>query len=265
MAADRVVSTSPVRPSVTDVTISAPLDRVRWTSVIAGFFTVLATIVVLTVLGVAIGLSTVDPNNPRGLALGLSVYGGITALIAFLIGGFISARTAAVAGSGNGVLNGAMVWIITIPILVYVLGNGIGSLLGTAADLTTKAATIGAQVAGPAVGQVAGEVIANPTLAATIQAGANGATGAATQSANGAVDAATPDTNTIPGQAQSAVATAQNQIQEVTPQQVQQAAQNASNVAWVTLLALGLSAAAAIIGGLAGARTYPTDIAVTRT
>ncbi len=264
MTADRVVSTTPVRPSVTEVDVSTPLDRVRWTSVMAGFFTVLATIVVLSVLGVAIGLSTVDPNNPRGFALGISVYGGITALIAFLLGGFISARTAAVSGSGNGILNGAMVWIITIPILVYVLGNGIGSLLGTAADLTTKAATIGAQVAAPAVGAVAGEVIANPTLAATVQAGVNGATGADTQSATGVAGGATVDANSIPGQAQSAVATAQTQIQDVTPQQVQQAAQNASGVAWVTLLALGLSAAAAIIGGLAGTRSYPTDIATVR-
>lgn len=251
--AERVVS-NPVRSSPGEVSIAtAALDRVRWTSVIAGFFTVLATIIVLTVLGVAIGLSTVDANNPRGFALGLSIYGGITALVAFLVGGYVSARTAAVAGSGNGILNGAMVWIITIPILVYVLGNGIGSLLGTTVDLTTRAATIGAEIAAPAVGQVAGEVAANPTLAATVQAGANGALAEATQ-----------DANSIPGQAQAAVATAQNQIQQVTPQQVEQAAQDASRVAWVTLLALGLSAGAAIIGGLAGARSYPTDIAVAR-
>ncbi len=250
---ERVVS-NPVRSGSTEVSIAtAALDRVRWTSVIAGFFTVLATLIVFSVLGVAIGLSTVDANNPSGFALGLSIYGAITALIAFLVGGYISARTAAVAGSGNGILNGAMVWIITIPILVYVLGNGIGSLLGTTVDLTTKAATIGAQVAAPAVGQVASEIAANPTLAVTLQAGVDGAVAEATQ-----------DVNSVPGQAQAAVATAQTQIQQLTPQQVEQAAQDASRVAWVTLLALGLSAGAAIIGGLAGSRTFPTDIAVVR-
>jgi len=252
MTAERLVST-PIRPAVNEVAVSTPLDRVRWTSILAGFFTVLCTIVVLTVLGVAIGLSTVDANNPNGFALGVSIYGGIIALIAFFLGGFISARTAAVGGSGNGILNGAMVWIITIPILVYVLGNGIGSLVGTAADLTTKAATIGAQVAAPAVGEVAGQIAANPTAAATLVAGVSGTGAEATQAVN-----------SIPGQAQAAVATVQNQINQVTPQQVENAAQNASSVAWATLLALGLSAAAAIIGGLAGARSYPTDIAVVR-
>jgi len=262
--AERVVTTPvrgiPVAPSVSEVAISAPLDRVRWTSVIAGFFTVLATIVVLTVLGVAIGLSTVDANNPSGFALGFSIYGGIVALIAFFLGGMISARTAAVGGSSNGILNGAMVWIITIPILVYVLGNGIGSLLGTAADLTTKAATIGAVAVAPAVGEVAGQVVANPTLAATVQAGVNGAT-----TNNGtSAEATTVAPTGVANQAQSAVATAQNQIQQVTPQQIENAAQNASGVAWATLLALGLSAGAAIIGGLAGARTYTGTVAVTR-
>ena len=251
--AERVVS-NPVRSSPTEVSIAtAALDRVRWTSVIAGFFTVLASLVVFTVLGVAIGLSTLDANNPKSFALGLSVYGGITALVAFLFGGYIAARTAAVAGSGNGILNGAMVWIITIPILVFVLGNGIGSLLGTTVDLTTKAATIGAQVAAPAVGQVAGEIVANPTLAVTLQAGVNGVAAEATQ-----------DVNSVPAQAQAAVATVQTQIEQVTPQQVERTAQDVSKVAWATLLALGLSAAAAIAGGLAGSRTYPTDIAVAR-
>lgn len=262
--AERVVTT-PVRgtsvaPSVAEVAVTTPIDRVRWTSVFAGFFTVLSTIVVLTVLGIAIGLSTVDANNPRGFALGLSIYGGIVALIAFFLGGMISARTAAVGGSRNGILNGAMVWIITIPILVYVLGNGIGSMLGTAADLTTKAATIGAAAAGPAIGEVAGQVAANPTLAATVQAGVNGTTGTTGTSA----EATAAASSGVAGQAQAAVATAQNQIQQVTPEQIENTAQDASNVAWATLLALGLSAGAAIIGGLAGGRSYGGDVAVTR-
>jgi len=252
MTAERMIS-NPVRQNVSEVSVNTAIDRVRWTSILAGFFTVLCTIVVLTILGIAIGLSTLDPNNPNSFALGASVYGGITALIAFLLGGFISARTAAVGGSSNGVLNGAMVWIITIPILVYVLGNGVGSILGTAADLTTKAATIGASVAAPAVAEVAGQAAANPTFAVTLQAGVSGAAAGATQ-----------DVNSIPGQAQAAVATVQNQIQDVTPQQVKNVAQNASNVAWVTLLALGLSAAAAIIGGFVGARSYPNEVAVVR-
>jgi len=251
---ERVVPTAvPVRPSVTEVAVSTPVDRVRWTSIIAGFFTVLATIIVLTVLGVAIGLSTVDANNPNGFALGVSIYGGVIALVAFFLGAMLAARTAAVSGSRNGVLNGAMVWIITIPILVYVLGNGIGSLVGTAADLTTKAATIGAQVVAPAVGEVAGQVAANPTLAVTLAAGVSGAAAEATQ-----------DPNSIPGQAQAAVATVQTQLDQVTPAQVENAAQNASGVAWATLLALGLSAGAAILGGYAGAKTYSDNVAVVR-
>ncbi len=257
MTVDRIVP-NPVRPVVpvtTEVAVSTPLDRVRWTSVIAGFFTVLATIIVLTVLGIAIGLSTVDANNPNGLALGASIYSVIIALVAFLAGGYIAARTAAVSGSGNGILNGAMVWIITIPILVFVIGNGVGSLLGTAIDLTTKAATVGAQVVGPAVGEVAGQVAANPAGAATAVAGVVAEATAEGTAAVGAVQE----------QAESALATVQSQIDSVTPAQVERTAQDVSSIAWVTLLALGLSAAAAIAGGYMGARTYPVTTTRVRT
>jgi hypothetical protein len=43
---------------------------------------------------------------------------------------------------------------------------------------------------------------------------------------------------------------------------VENAAGEASKAAWMTLLALGLTAAASIAGGLAGQRTFPTDVAV---
>lgn len=274
MTMDRIATNpNPVRPVpvTTEVEVSTPLDRVRWTSVIAGFFTVLATIIVLTVLGAAIGLSTIDANNPDGFALGASIYSAIIALIAFLAGGYMAARTAAVSGSSNGILNGGMVWIITIPILVFVLGNGIGSLLGTAVDLTTKAATVGAAVVAPAVGEVAGEVAANPAGAATVVAGAVDSAGAATAvaGANGALAEATAEAGDVVGavqdQAQSAVATVQTQIDDITPAQVERTAQDASGIAWVTLLALGLSAAAAIGGGYAGARSYPVTTTRIRT
>jgi hypothetical protein len=89
---------------------------------------------------------------------------------------------------------------------------------------------------------VADDVAANPQAQATVQAGAEDA-------ASGV---------------QGAVTSAQEQLDNLTPAQVEQAAQNASRAAWSALLALGLSAFAAIAGGLAGTRTMPTDIVTIR-
>src|SRR4051812_31164139 len=87
---------SPPRPAVYETDVNAtitPTDRVRWAAILAGLFTVLAALVFFTVLGLALGLSTFDANNPRGFAIGAGIYGIISALISFALGGFIAAKT----------------------------------------------------------------------------------------------------------------------------------------------------------------------------
>ncbi|MDX1994911.1 MAG: hypothetical protein SF029_21180 [bacterium] len=220
--------------------VNAPLDRVRWASVLAGLATVLATLVVMTVLGLALGLATLDADNPEGFAIGASIYSAVSALLAFGLGGFIAARTAAVAGTGNGILNGAMVWIVTIPLLVNVLGNGISSILGTAVDLGQTAVETGAQVAAPLIEEAAPAVIAEATAEAT---------------PGGPIDQAQQG-------AQNAVEDVQQTLENVDSDDVEETSRDLSSIAWGTLLALGLSAGASILGGVAGTRNYPTEIAI---
>jgi hypothetical protein len=232
---------SDVRPRTTtnarvedrDVAVVSPVDRVRWSSVLAGLFTVLASLAVLTVFGIALRLSTFDANQPQNFGIGAGIYGIISALIAFGLGGYMSARTTAVAGRGNAILNGAMVWIVTIPLIVNLLGSGIGTLLGTATDVAATAANTAAQVAAPVVGQAAEEVANDPAAQATAVTGAEG----------------------VATQAQGVVEDVQAQVEAID-------ARDVSGAAWAALLALGLTAAAAVIGGLAGVRTHPTDVVV---
>lgn len=254
------------------ISVAAPVDRVRWSSVLAGLFTTLATLIVLAILGLAIGLSSFDAQNLDNFGIGAGIYGAVSAIIAFLLGGFISARTAAVAGSGNGILNGAMVWIVTIPLIVNLLGSGVGTLLGTATDLAGSAAV----AAGGAASAAADVISENPQLQATVAGGVEaGATAIANPNdPNAVVDpnaTAMPNATVMPGQepvatvaagAQGAVQDAAAAIQSIDAQDVENVAQDLSGAAWGTLLALGLSALAAIIGGLLGKRSYPTDVAI---
>jgi hypothetical protein len=84
-------------------------DRVRWASVIAGLFTVLSMLVLFTVLGIALGLSSFNTNNPRSFGISAGVYGIVSALVAFAIGDFVAARTASVTGTDNALLQSGMV------------------------------------------------------------------------------------------------------------------------------------------------------------
>ncbi len=229
------------------ISVAAAVDRVRWASVLAGLFTVMAALVFFTVLGIALGLSTFDADNPRSFGIGAGVYGLITAILSFGLGGFISARTAKVAGMGNAILNGAMVWIVLIPLIVNVLTAGVGSLLGTAANVAGSAATTAVEVASnvaddaaEVAADVADDVASDPELQATAEA-------AATE---------------VLDQAATAVGDVQAQIENIDPEDVEQVARDLSAAAWMALLGLGLTAAASIVGGMMGRRTYPTDVAV---
>lgn len=224
------------------VTVGAAVDRVRWAAILGGVFTTLATLATLTVLGVAVGLSTFDANNPDTFGIGAGVFGAFMALLAFLAGSFIAARTSAVAGAGNGLLNGAMVWIVTIVLIVNLLGNGIGTLLGITTDVATTAVGAAAEIAAPVAAEAAEQVAADPALAADAQAAAGDAAAGVEQ----------------------AVTDVQEEIAAITPADVENVARDASAAAWGALLALGLTAAASLLGGFLGARTYPTDIAVSR-
>lgn len=205
-------------------TVVTPTDRIRWSAILAGLFTVFTTLVVLGLLGLAIGLSSYDAGDAlRNFGLGAGIWGVISMLLAFLVGGWLTARSAATVGRGNGVLNGAMVWVVTIPLLLYFLSSGVGTLLRTTGNL----ATTGVQAAASS----AGAVVDNVAPGAVEQA----------QDAAGNVVAAAQATATALGE-------------QITPQSVETATANASTGAWSTLLGLLLGLVAAMIGGAIGAR-----------
>jgi hypothetical protein len=226
----RQVSIYDTPSSVANTGVTAQADdAVRWGSVIAGIFTALSILFTLSVLGLAIGLSTFDAGDPSGaFGTGAGIWGLISVLLAFGLGGYMAGSTARVRGSSKGMLNGIMVWMVTIPLAIYLLGSSVGALLGLAGD----AATAAGAVTGPVIGQIAGD----PAAQATAQA-----LGETTQ---GAIEGA----------------------QNIPPEQVNQAVETAGRTAWGTLLWLGLGAAAALGGGYAGGLVQPaTRRVATRT
>lgn len=112
-----------------------PMDRVRWGAILAGLMTALSTLVLLSVLGLAVGLTTFETGDQlRNFGIGAGIWGAISTIVAFLLGGWIAARSAAVRGRGNALLNGAMVWAVAIPLIMYLLGSGVGSIMNMATD-----------------------------------------------------------------------------------------------------------------------------------
>jgi hypothetical protein len=61
---------------------------------------------------------------------------------------------------------------------------------------------------------------------------------------------------------QEAIQDVQAQVESIEPEEVERVVQDVGGAAWAALLALGLTAGAAILGGYLGRRSEPTDIAV---
>ena len=113
-------------------------DRVRWGPIIAGFLTALTTLLLLSLLGLAIGLSSVDAGAaaargaaPPDAGRNAAIWGAFSGIIAFLVGGYVAGRTAAVFDRNWGMFNGAMVFLLAVPITLLLAGLGLGGILGT--------------------------------------------------------------------------------------------------------------------------------------
>lgn len=107
-------------------------NRVQWGPIIAGVLSAIAILLILTVLGLAIGTSALEPRDVgQSLGTGAAIWGAISAIIAFFVGGYVAAKTAAVGGVGSGMINGLMVGAAILAIVLYLTGSGIGSIVGT--------------------------------------------------------------------------------------------------------------------------------------
>jgi hypothetical protein len=112
-------------------------DRVHWGPIIAGLLTALTTLLLLSLLGLAIGLSSVDAGAaargaaPPDAGRNAAIWGAISGIIAFLLGGYVAGRTAAVFDRNWGMFNGAMVFLLAVPLTLLLAGLGLGGILGT--------------------------------------------------------------------------------------------------------------------------------------
>lgn len=108
-------------------------NRVQWGPIIAGVVTAAVTMIVLSLLGLALGASVLGRNAEGGdVSTWASIWGIISALIAFFLGGWVAARSAAVGGAGSGMLNGLMVGCATLLLLLWLSGLGLGNAFGIA-------------------------------------------------------------------------------------------------------------------------------------
>lgn len=117
-------------------------DRVRWGPIAAGLSTALTSLLMLSLLGLAIGLTMVNAGDaaaqgaaPAGLGRNSAIWGALAALIAFFLGGWVAGHSAAIFNRGWGALNGALVFLAAVPIILVLASMGLGTVLGSLGSL----------------------------------------------------------------------------------------------------------------------------------
>ncbi|MCE9669351.1 hypothetical protein LY474_16195 [Myxococcus stipitatus] len=127
------------KPGVIPASAGMPF-KLSWGAIFGGAFVALGVLILLYSLGLALGLSSVNPSNPssaKSAGIGTGIWGIIAPLIALFVGGFVAARTAGVVDKGGGAMHGAVMWGLTTIAGVVLMGMVVSTILGTAFKATT--------------------------------------------------------------------------------------------------------------------------------
>ena len=178
-AAARTIEERPVRRSAVDsyaiepFTAAATWQRLHWSAIWAGLLGALATLFFLSLLGAAVGLTGMNAATaaaqggpPADAGRNSAIWEGFSALCAFLVGGYLASRIANLADGNWSALHGAMVFLLGLPILLWLAGQGLGAVLGTFSSIAGGFSASGQAAANSAqdAAQQAGSAArANPT------------------------------------------------------------------------------------------------------
>jgi hypothetical protein len=111
--------------------------KVSWGGVFAGVLVAMGVSMLLAALGVAIGISAVDPGNtdPGAFGVGAAIWGGVQLLLALFIGGMVATRVGAIIDRTTGFFEGVLVWVVSLILMAYLASSGIASVASGAFTL----------------------------------------------------------------------------------------------------------------------------------
>ena len=263
------------------------VNQVSLGAVLAGVAAALVFQVLLNMLGIGLGASTLHPAagdnpSPTSFSIGAGIWWAASGVIAAFIGGYIASRLSGKPKASTGGWHGLTSWAVTTLIIFYLLSSAVGSLVGGAFNTVSSAlgglgrtAATATQTAAPALANVTDPfasidqaVRANGTDPVALRDAASGAmkallTGDAASAADArerAAQALAKAQNISSEEAHARVAGYEQQYRESVERAKAKASEVAdtaakavSRGALLGSLALLLGALAAFLGGLVGA------------
>ena len=140
--------------------------RVSWGALFAGATVAVACWILLYMVGIAAGLSSIDPADVgtlRSAGLGTGIWSVIAPLIALFVGGYVAARLAGKLNRTDGTLHGVVVWGLTTMAGVLCLGMLLSTIAGAVIGMGGQAlSTTSEHMAQPTAASVDWNTILQP-------------------------------------------------------------------------------------------------------
>ena len=243
--------------------------KISWGGVFGGVLAGVGTLMLLTTLGLAIGISATDPRNPNAgsLGTGAAIWTTLSLLIALFVAGWASTRLSMLWERTTAIFEGALVWVMSLILILYLTANGIGLVASGAFGMLGSAARGAGTAVGTALdtgGISSGTTddilrkLRDPMTAAVV---AN-ATGMSQQEASqqlsqisGRVEAARNDPAQAAAQARQGMSDLASRARQNLGQKAVEVKPEVTTGAWVAFVALVLSLLAAIGGAAVGRRS----------
>jgi hypothetical protein len=135
-----MVDPTPLRPE----DVLPVRSRISWGAIFAGVFTALSLLVLLTLLGTALGLTWSEhPTGGQYLASGAAIWAAITGLLSLFVGGFVTSQFTVGENKAEAVLYGVILWGLMFACVAGISFAGarfaVGGVLGTANVVTNAA------------------------------------------------------------------------------------------------------------------------------
>lgn len=252
--------------------------RVSWGGIWGGVLVAMGLLLLLTALGVAVGISALDPQQSEveNFATGAGLWAGFSLLLALFVGGMVATSTGVIFDRTTGFFEGALVWVVSVLLVGYLASTGVGMLAGGAFKIIGGATqAIGSVMqggAGPGGVEAAGSVdqivsrLKDPKTAQQL-ASATGLSQEEVQTSLNDTVQRVEQNRDNPSQAAAEARQGFAQLYERAKQSgawEQKAAEmkpEATMAAWVSFGALLLSLAAAVLGAMVGRRRVPVTVA----
>src|SRR6202140_3559138 len=120
------------------------LNHVSWGAVFAGATIALIMQIILNMVGVGVGLSTIDAaagDTPSAgsLSVGAGIWWVISGIVAAAVGGYIAGRLSGKPSESTTAYHGLIAWAVSTLIVVYLLSTAASGLIGGAASSASSA------------------------------------------------------------------------------------------------------------------------------